>query len=64
MWMMGLSLTIEWVQGMADASGWGFRGLFGETLVLGFFNIGSLTNTTLKIWLSSSPDNTAFVGRR
>jgi hypothetical protein len=31
MWMMGLSLTVEWVWGMTDAMGWGFRGLFGET---------------------------------
>jgi hypothetical protein len=64
MWMMGLALTIEWVQGTTNATGWGFKGLFGETLVLGFFNIGSLMNTTLRIWLMSLADNRTLTGIR
>jgi len=41
--MMGLSLTIVWVWGIANAMGWGFIGLFGETMVLSFFTAGSVT---------------------
>jgi hypothetical protein len=64
MWMMGLSLTYEQVQGIDDAMGWKFRGLFGETPVLGLFTTGSLMNTTLKIWLTSSPKNKILSGSR
>ena len=62
MWMILLSFTVEWVQGVADARGWGFKGLFSETPVLGFFTIGLLTNTTLRIWLMFSPNNTVLAG--
>jgi len=54
MWMIVLSLTIERVWGATDARGCGIRGFLGETPVLGLFTIGSVPNTVLKIWLTSS----------
>jgi len=60
--MIVVDLIIAWVQGETDARGCGFRGLFGETPVLGFFTNGSVLSTELKIWLTSTPDNMTSTG--
>jgi hypothetical protein len=62
MWIMGPALTVVQVQGTNDATSWGFRGLFGETLVLRFFTVGSVTNMTLRIFFTSSPKNMVLAG--
>jgi hypothetical protein len=49
MLMIVVALTATWVRGVANASGWGFRGLFNETPILGLFTNGSVPNTTPKI---------------
>jgi hypothetical protein len=56
--MMRVSLTAEWVQGMADAMGLGFNILLDETTVVRFFAIGFVLNATLNILLMSSHVNT------
>jgi hypothetical protein len=52
------------VQGIVDVRGWGFIGLLGETLIMGFFTNGLVSNTMLRIWLTSSLENTALAGSR
>jgi hypothetical protein len=55
--MIVLALAAEWVRGGANA-----RGLFDETSILGLFTNGSVPSTTPRIWLTSTPDNTASTG--
>jgi hypothetical protein len=47
--MIVAALIAMQVQEAIDARGCGFRGLFGETPVLGFFTNGSVLNIELKI---------------
>jgi hypothetical protein len=62
MWMMGLASTATRVRGIANTRGWGFKVLFGKISVLSFFTIGLVMKTTLKMLLTSSPDNTVLGG--
>jgi hypothetical protein len=60
--MIGVSLTIEKVWGMADERGWGFRILLGETSVMKLFSTSYVMNSMLRISLTSFPVNMAFSG--
>jgi hypothetical protein len=42
--------------------GCGFRGLFGETPVMGLFTSGSVPRKTPNIWLTYVLDNTTSFG--
>ena len=43
--MIVVALTTKWVWGQTNARYWGFKGLFGETPVLGHFTNGLVPNT-------------------
>jgi hypothetical protein len=56
-------LVVALVQGMKYARGCGFRGLFGKTLVPGFFSNGSVPSKMPKMWLTCAPNSMVSSGR-
>jgi hypothetical protein len=60
--MMGDTQTTEWVGGIVDEMGWGFRTFLGETPILSFLAAGFIMNAVLRISLKSLRVNTSCYG--